>query len=50
MLLPGLAGVHSREFPGQWWVYGSLRRFAPNRLTAEADVDSREVHVMDPAG
>ena len=50
MLRPGLTGVHSREFPGQWWKYESLRGFSSNRLTAEADVDSRVVHVMDPAG
>ena len=50
MLRPGLTGVHSREFPGQWWKYESLRGFSSNRLTAEADMDSRVVHVMDPAG
>ena len=50
MLRPGLAGVHGRQFPGQWWECWSLGGFAPNRLAAEAEVDSRVVHVMDPAG
>ena len=51
MLPSGLAGVNSsREFPGQWWKYESLRGFSSNRLTAEAGVDSRVVHVMNPAG
>ena len=50
MLPPGLAGVHSREFPGKCWKYESLSGFPTNRLSVEADVDSRVVHVMDPAG
>ena len=47
MLPPGLAGVHSRQPPGQFWDCESLRGFASNRLAVEADVDSRVVHVMD---
>ena len=47
MLPPGLAGVHSREFPGQWWVYESLRGFASNRLTAEAHLDCLEAQLMN---
>ena len=49
MLRPGLTGVHSREFPGQFWDCESVRGFVSNQLTVEADMDSRVVQVRDPA-
>ena len=47
MLRPGLTGVHSREFPGQWRKYESLRGFASNRLTVEEVMNCLEGQVMD---
>ena len=47
MLPPRLAGVHSREFPGQWWKYESLRGFASNRLTVEEVMNCLESQLID---